>query len=77
MDKQQVKEFIEIAAGITATVLTVVVMVRLLGGQDHTRSVKMKAAKGLETMCMNNAKMWADLAESASNLYDSNRLVTL
>lgn len=72
-----IKECVEIAGGITATVATMVIVVRLLGGQDSSRSVKMKAAKGLETFCMNNAKVWADLASECSRIYDSGRLATL
>lgn len=77
MNSRQVQTAILVASEVLVTVATLVIVARLIGGQDGVRTIKMKAAHGLENLCMDNAKMWADLASVMSSVYDKSRVASL
>lgn len=77
MNQHQIRTAVLIGSEIAATLATVIIVVRLVGGQDGFRSAKMKLAKSIEKQCMHNAVFWADMANAADHVYNNSRVVTL
>lgn len=77
MNQIQFRNAVLVTSEIVACAATVVILVKLIGGKDASRTLRMAAAKKIETVCMSGAIKLADISSLASNVYDQNRLVTL
>lgn len=77
MDSQKLRMAILVGSEIVASAATIAIVIRLVGGQDGLRSLKMKMAKEAERSCMRRATFWANLASTAEHVYDDSRVVTL
>lgn len=77
MDSRKIRNTLIITSEIAASVAILILVVRMIGGQDGLHTVKMRVAKGVEGVAMSNAKAWADVAAGAASVYDHSRLVTL
>lgn len=65
-----------ILACVTTGALAIVAL-KVALGPTALPLLKMKLAKSAETLCMNNAMVWASAADIAANAYDNARAVTL
>lgn len=65
-----------LAFTVASTAVTVIVF-RVLTQPDAFALTRMKAFKAAESMCQNNARGWANAADTCLRLYDSSRAVVV
>lgn len=68
---------IELVLGCVAAAGTAYVTMRIVLGPSAMAMAKMKIFRTMEGVCMDNAKLWADMADGAAGMYDKARAVVL
>lgn len=76
-ERRNIVDTLYAVASIAATGVTIILVIKIVGGPDVMNRIAMKSSKTLESFAMSNAQGWATLADVASRVYDSRRAVTL
>lgn len=77
MHDDKAREWILTACEVAASIVSIALAIRILGGKDAGRTLVMKGAKASESICQRGAEFLAHMADQSKRLYDAQRNVTL
>lgn len=71
------REQLLFAAEVVATLIPIILGLRVMLGDDALHSVRMRLALVSERVCQRQAEGWAHLADASRKVYDQGRSVTV